>query len=118
MLFNNLILKLVKYLILFNADAEEITGCRADAILKCCRREHKFNTVKGYGWKFPDDPIYEVENKCFRKVISVCPFTKKVLKEYNSIAEAAKELQVHKSSISKAILKNNKCKSRYWYYAT
>lgn len=60
----------------------------------------------------------EVENKCFRKVISVCPFTKKVLKEYNSIAEAAKELQVHKSSIGKAILKNNKCKSRYWYYAT
>lgn len=98
-------------------EAQDATDCRADAILKCCRREPKFNSVGGYGWKFPEDDIYERENKCLRKVVSIDPHIGYKETVYNSICEAAKKHNVNPSSIQKAIVKGHRCKFKYWKYA-
>lgn len=47
-------------------------------------------------------------------VVSKNVYTKEIVNIYQSMAEAAKDMNVENASIRQAILKNGKCKDYYW----
>lgn len=47
-------------------------------------------------------------------VVSKNIYTKKIVNIYQSMADAAKDLNVKNNSIRQAIVKNGKCKDYYW----
>lgn len=47
-------------------------------------------------------------------VVSKNVYTKEIVNIYQSMAEAAKDMNVENNSIRQAIVKNGKCKNYYW----
>ena len=47
-------------------------------------------------------------------VVSKNIYTKEIVNIYQSMAEAAKDMNVENNSIRQAIVKNGKCKNYYW----
>lgn len=47
-------------------------------------------------------------------VVSKNIYTKEIVNIYQSMAEAAKDMNVENNSIRQAIVKNGKCKDYYW----
>lgn len=49
-------------------------------------------------------------------IVSKNIYTKEIVKIYQTMAEAAKDMNVENSSIRQAIIKNGKCKNYYWEF--
>lgn len=49
-------------------------------------------------------------------IVSKNVYTKEIVKIYQTMAEAAKDMNVENSSIRQAIMKNGKCKDYYWEF--
>lgn len=49
-------------------------------------------------------------------IVSKNIYTKEIVKIYQTMAEAAKDMNVENSSIRQAIMKNGKCKNYYWEF--
>lgn len=73
--------------------AANLIGCSASDISKCCNGE--YSQTHGYGWRFKDNPIeYVPKNKNWHPVAQIDIETNEVIKIYNCISEAEKELGI------------------------
>lgn len=80
-------------------------GC----ILMCCKRI-KYNTYKGFIWRFIDDNDYSI--KCKSKIIKIYNGTETI---YNSVSEAAIKNNVSASAIYNCLYgKSKTCGGYEW----
>lgn len=93
-----------------NQAAKSING-NNHSILQCCKRI-KYNTYKGYIWRFINDNDYTVKGKYIYVRINLKNYT---ITEYDSCELAAKENKVSVHAIYNCILgKSKKCKGYAW----
>ena len=91
----------------FNSTTDAAISVNGDrgAIAKCCRQNYsKTNIYKGYKWKYSNYNFKNNYSNKPRKVAKICPYTNKVLFVFNSITDAAKDINVGKTCIHNVIL--------------
>ena len=102
-------------------EAAKLTGYHETNIRGVCN--HKLYTANGYIWCHEDEP------RTINELIAAIPLEKTkhpieqytldgiLVKQYNSIIEAARELNVHRSSIEDALSNNSfNCQGYLWKY--
>lgn len=94
-----------KYDKILSAAVSGKNGC----ILMCCKRI-KYNTYKGFIWRFIDDNDYSI--KCKSKIIKIYNGTETI---YNSVSEAAIKNNISVSAIYNCLYgKSKTCGGYEW----
>ena len=106
----------------------EDSGFNRRPIRAICKKERNKKTYKGFIWAFEgydfsdgyfDTNVKKVKNlgteKRKRKIKQI-DATNECIRVFNSIVEAAKEMNVNHSSISKALKNHSNCRGYKWEY--
>ena len=101
-------------------EAERLTGIGHSKIMKCCRKEEKYNTAGGLYWHFKGEDLVIRKNKTTAiPVVGTNIKTKEVIK-FESIREASQFANVDKSLISECCKGKNPHRKTaggyYWKY--
>lgn len=95
-----------------NKAAKAVNGNNT-SILKCCKRI-KYNTYKGYIWRFINDNDYTIKNNNFT-IVRINKTTKEEV-IYKSVKEAAKNNKVSIYTIYNCLKGKSKCFTNYdWF---
>ena len=97
--------------------ANSVNGANSH-ILDVCNRKRKYKTAYGYIWRFIDDNDYELNfNEGNKKKIIMLNLKNEKLKEFNSIGEASKVMNVGITAISNNLNGRSKsCKGYKFIY--
>ena len=102
-------------------EAADITGYGITGIREVCN--HKISTAHGYIWCHEDEPktieelINELPKKKTQREIEQYDLNGNFIKKYDSIAEAAETLGLHRTSIENALTnKAFNCQGYLWKY--
>lgn len=96
-------------------EVENMYGWGHGEILKCCRGEKGHNSRYGYLWSFTDTAPSFRCNQSFKKVACMNN-NKEIVKIYNKIADAEKELNIPSTHISRACKRGIRAGGYYWEY--
>lgn len=95
-----------------NQAAKFVNG-KNGSILMCCNRI-KYNTYKGYIWRFLDDNDYNINYKYNNKIVRINTNTNEE-KIYNNVKDAAKDNKVSIDAIYNCLYKKSKtCAGYVW----
>jgi hypothetical protein len=105
------------------ADAAREIGVSHTSIRNACHKITSVHTIKGFIWRFEDEPLLKEELKKIRSAkTSVCCYHAKTLKligTYKSMNEAGRDMEIDPSSISACCnQKVNLAGGYIWRYST
>lgn len=95
---------------------EEEYGWAHEDILRCCRGERI--TSHSYLWTFSEDIAPVIRDNRHYKKVALLDDNKNIIKVYNKIADASKELNIASTHISRACKKGYRAGGHYWKYIT
>lgn len=104
------------------AEAADDMGVSHTSILNACHKRKHCHTIKDCLWRFENDPLKEGETETItRAKTDVVRYSLdgKRLQEYSSVAEASKDTNTHRSSISHVCRKKTGTAGGWvWRYAS
>ena len=112
--------KTFKFINTFNSAAEASRALNLDktAILKCTKHNKRNATVGGFIFRLANDKVVDDINvKQGTPVVAVSVADNNIIKRYNTITKAAKDLNCLPTAISNCLRGRSKtCKGYYWNY--
>ena len=100
------------------AEASRILNLDKTSILKCTKHNKRNATVGGFIFRLANDKlINDIKVKRGISIVGVSVTDNNIVKKYNTVAEAAKDLDCLPTAISNCLRGRSKtCKGYYWNY--
>lgn len=100
------------------AEASRVLNLDKSSILKCTKHNKRNATVGGFIFRLSNDKLVDDINvKQGVSVVAISVTDNNIIKKYNTVAEAAKDLNCLPTAISNCLRGRSKtCKGYYWNY--
>lgn len=93
--------------------ASTVLNIRTDQILNCCYGKYGHKSAGGFQWSLHNKIDTKLPKSINSKMVYQFSMDGILLKEWNSMTEAANSLDIHRSSISRCVLGNGKSAGGY-----